>query len=187
MPDAGRYRKDFIETLVAMKVRIDGCQPIQTNGNEAREMDRTDGLAGMKLLVLAHVSQVWGDQSHPRCAEFLGGRSGEGEPQKFRVRTIERADEDHRTARRIGREAEICLFVGEAPGFELPQLTAEGSPELLGRRFVAGQRENQGTGHRVAGSNRAGFTLVPQTSGWPCRAARELRWRSDRSPPASFA
>ncbi|MNJ53920.1 hypothetical protein D3C77_493360 [compost metagenome] len=111
---------------IPVQVRIDCHEAIEGRGNKPRECLGGYGLASLEASVLAHIGKVGRDQRHFARAERAGGVRGEDEAEETVIGPRERADEADHLVRDVGKDADIALAVGKAPGLDLAHLPPAG-------------------------------------------------------------
>src|SRR3546814_12879923 len=73
MNNLGWDAVDFRQFMVAMEMRIDRHQPVEMARQDRSKGSRRHRLAGMEAYVLAHVSEVRGDEPDPASAKIARG------------------------------------------------------------------------------------------------------------------
>ncbi len=88
-------RDSIIEPRRAMKVRIDGKQPVKVSRQKAANDSLTDRLACVECPVLPHVAEVGCNERQAIGPELASGRSRQLELDQLAVGLIQAATEDH--------------------------------------------------------------------------------------------
>ena len=115
MNNLGWDAVDFRQFMVAMEMRIDRHQPVEMARQDRSKGSRRHRLAGMEAYVLAHVSEVRGDEPDPASAKIARGVGCEQQRQQLGVRMIETGQQDDLAVADVVSDPEI--------GFPVRKLT----------------------------------------------------------------
>ena len=130
-----------------MQMRVDGDDSIDQAVQKAANDALADGLAGMKLRVLAHVAQIGRNQDKAPRTGVAQRRGGEHQFHELRVGVVKRAVEDHR----IGHvaDADKTFPVGKTACGDLRERNRQcrGEAAGLGRRFRKPLKRERGRRH----------------------------------------
>ncbi len=111
-------RDGVLQARNPVEVGIDGDQFLHPVRQELADDGLADGLAGAEGLVLAHVTEVGGDQSQVAYPQFAGGGGGQGELDELVVGVIQTPAQDDPLAQASGK-SHPALAVGKVVNLDL--------------------------------------------------------------------
>jgi hypothetical protein len=142
-----RDRVDVRQRTMAVKMRVDGHQPVAVRREHGGEMFRGDRFARPEAAVLAHVAEIGTDEPDRGGAEIARRRGGKQERQDLAVGAIEGANEDYVAGCRRCPPAQIGFLVGKGAHLELRDVGAQPPGEAGAEDLVAWQQGEERLAH----------------------------------------
>jgi hypothetical protein len=162
-------RNGVLQARHPVEVRIDGDQFLHPVRQELTDDGLADGLSGAEGFVLAHVTEVGGDQGQVARSQFAGGGSGQCEFDKLVVGVIQTPAEDDPLAQ-ARREPHPALAIGEVVNLDLGIVETGRAGQALGLFPVVRKAQDKGG---VEGDFHAVFRSIHE---WAIRNFRHA-WR----------